>query len=80
MKDIAFTARAAKQRAKLGAAIRARIDAKLDRFARTGQGDLKRLTGRDGTRLRIGDWRVIFYEEGNTIDVVPIGHRSEIYD
>lgn len=80
MKVIAFTARAAKQRAKLGAAIRARIDAKLDGFARTGQGDLKRLSGRDGTRLRIGDWRVIFYEEGNTVVVVAIGHRSEIYD
>jgi mRNA interferase RelE/StbE len=36
--------------------------------------------GRDGIRLRIGDWRVIFYEESTRIVVVAVGHRREIYD
>jgi len=80
MKAIAYTGIAARQRAKLDAKVRARIDAKLDAYARSGQGDLKRLTGRDGARLRVGDWRVIFYEEGGTIVVAAVGHRREIYD
>jgi len=80
MKAIAYTGVAARQRAKLDAKVRARIDVKLDAYARSGQGDVKRLTGRDGARLRVGDWRVIFYEEGGTITVVAVGHRREIYD
>jgi mRNA interferase RelE/StbE len=80
MKAIVFTAAAAKQRAKLDAKIRARIDGKLDALAATGQGDVKRLSGRDGARLRVGDWRVIFYEERGTIVVVAVGHRREVYE
>ena len=80
MKAIAYTGVAARQRAKLDAKVRARIDTKLDAYARSGQGDVKRLTGRDGARLRVGDWRVIFYEEGGTIIVAAVGHRREIYD
>jgi mRNA interferase RelE/StbE len=41
---------------------------------------VKRLTGRDGARLRVGDWRVIFYEENGRVIVAAIGHRREIYD
>ena len=42
--------------------------------------NVRTLQGRDGIRLRVGDWRVIFYEEGETIGVVAVGHRREIYD
>ena len=80
MKAIAYTGVAARQRAKLDAKVRGRIDAKLESFARSGQGDVKRLSGREGARLRVGDWRVIFYEEDGTIVVTAIGHRREIYD
>jgi mRNA interferase RelE/StbE len=65
---------------KLSASIRLRIDSRLESFAKTGHGDVKRLKGRDGARLRIGNWRVIFYEENNQIVVVAVGHRREIYD
>jgi mRNA interferase RelE/StbE len=41
---------------------------------------VKRLKGRDGARLRVGDWRIIFYTEGNTLVVVAVGHRREIYE
>jgi mRNA interferase RelE/StbE len=30
-------------------------------------------------RLRVGDWRVVFYEEGDAIVVVAVGHRRDIY-
>ena len=80
MKPIVFTATSACQWAKLSPDVRDRIDRRLNEFAATGHGDLKRLKGRDGMRLRVGDWRVIFYEEQGTIVVAGVGHRREIYD
>ena len=80
MKPIAFTPASTRQWVKLSAQVRQRIDARLAEFAASGKGDVKRLKGRQGSRLRVGDWRVIFYEEGSTIIVVAVGHRREIYD
>ncbi len=80
MKPIAFTATSARQWANLSPDVRRRIDARLIEFATTGHGDVKRLKGRAGTRLRVGDWRVIFYEDQGTIVVAAVGHRREIYD
>jgi len=80
MRRIAFTARAGREWVKLSPDIRRRIDQRLTEFAATGHGDVKRLKGRDGMRLRIGDWRVIFYEDQEAIVVAAVGHRREIYD
>jgi mRNA interferase RelE/StbE len=77
---IAFSAAAARQWLKLSADVRRRLDIKLSSFAQTGRGDVKRLKGRAGARLRVGDWRVVFYVEGDTIVVTAVGHRREIYD
>jgi mRNA interferase RelE/StbE len=79
MKEIAFMAVALRQWTKLTPVVRERIKSKLDTFAATGSGDVKRLKGRDGCRLRIGDWRVIFIN-GATVIVVAVGDRREIYD
>jgi len=78
--EIVFTSAATRQWLNLSADVRQRIDAKLVEFARTGQGNVKRLKGRAGARLRVGDWRVVFYIERNTIIVAAVGHRREIYD
>jgi mRNA interferase RelE/StbE len=80
MKPIVFTAASARQWAKLSSDVRRRIDARLTEFAATGHGDVKRLKGRDGSRLRVGDWRVIFYEDQGAIVIAAVGHRREIYD
>ena len=80
MKDISFTATATRQWLKLSADIRKRIDAKLTVYATNGSGDVKRLKGRAGCRLRIGDWRVIFIEEKASIIIVAVGNRRDIYD
>jgi mRNA interferase RelE/StbE len=80
VKSIAFTPAAARQWAKLSGDIRRRIDVRLTEFATSGKGDVKRLKGRAGSRLRIGDWRVIMDERSETIIVVAVGHRREIYD
>jgi mRNA interferase RelE/StbE len=80
MKPIVFTATSARQWAKLSSDVRRRIDARLTEFAMTGHGDVKRLKGRVGSWLRVGDWRMIFYEDQGTIVVAAVGHRREIYD
>lgn len=42
----------------------------------------KKLTGRPGYRIRIGDYRVIYLIEDSEVKVfvIDIGHRKEIYD
>jgi mRNA interferase RelE/StbE len=80
MKKIVFTPAGTRQWIKLTADVRRRIDRRLMEFAESGKGDVKRLRGRDGARLRIGDWRLIFYETADEIVVVAVGHRREIYD
>jgi mRNA interferase RelE/StbE len=45
-------------------------------YAATGAGDVKKLGGREGYRLRIGSYRVIFAEDRVTILAVHIGRRA----
>jgi mRNA interferase RelE/StbE len=42
----------------------------------------KKLTGRMGYRIRVGDYRVIYLIEDRDVKVfvIDIGHRKEIYD
>jgi mRNA interferase RelE/StbE len=42
----------------------------------TGRGDVKPLQGRDGYRLRIGSYRVVFDEDAITILAIYIGRRT----
>lgn len=41
----------------------------------------KKLTGRDGWRIRVGDYRVIYEidDAGQTVTVLHVGHRRDIY-
>lgn len=57
-----------------------RIVAKIERYAATGAGDVKRLVGSSASRLRIGDFRVIFEESETEILVTKIGMRGDVYD
>jgi mRNA interferase RelE/StbE len=79
VKTVTWTHDARRALRNLPPNIRADIEAKLERFARTGAGDVKRLKGRAGARLRVGDWRVIFIETTTTVEVRAVGHRREIY-
>ena len=38
------------------------------------------LKGREGLRLRVGDWRVIMDDRGNVLAILDIGPRGGIYD
>jgi mRNA interferase RelE/StbE len=55
---------------------RERVEDGLHRYAMTGQGEVKALQGRNGYRLRMGSYRVIFDEDATTILAICMGRRS----
>lgn len=80
MRTVSYTIGATRQLRKLPTDVRERVIDKLHRYAETGAGDVKALTGQPGARLRIGDYRVIFVETTEAISVRAVGHRREIYE
>lgn len=59
-----------------------RITTKVEQYSRdpaSQAGNVKKLQGRPGYRLRVGDWRVIFDEDDNIIDIEEIASRGSIY-
>ena len=61
-RQVCWSNRAEKDLECLDRKTQQRIVAAVDRFAQTGQGDVKRLQGmkEEIFRLRVGDWRVLF--------------------
>jgi len=43
------------------------------------RGDVKKMQGEDGFRLRVGDFRVIYDEQGHILYIIRIGNRGEFY-
>ena len=76
MKTIVFTHAAARDFDELPAEPRAAVSGALIEYATTGRGDIKRLKGRDGFRLRVGRYRVLFDENKTTILAIYIGKRE----
>ena len=58
-----------------------RILNSLARYIATGEGDVKRLRDVEPPqfRLRVGDYRVRFHDLGDSILVLAVGHRREVY-
>ena len=81
MKKIVITPQAKIDVRRIDRETAMRILAALDRFARTSEGDIKKLQGDSGElRLRVGDYRVRFNEEPpGTLLVHAVLHRSEAY-
>ena len=76
MKTIVFTSAAARQLDALADEIGEQVLGDLSRYAVTGQGDVKRLNGRNGYRLRSGRYRVLFDEDQTTVLAVYVGKRE----
>jgi mRNA interferase RelE/StbE len=76
VKTIILSLSAAKDLDALARDARGQVVAGLRRYAMTGHGDVKALEGRDGYRLRVGDYRVIFEEDAATILAIYIGRRT----
>ncbi len=61
----------------------ATIRAKIDQYARDPKSlanNVVKLQGREGYRLRVGDWRVIFGDDGAVLAILHIGPRGGVYD
>lgn len=76
VKTVIFTAAAAKQLDALPPPVAADIEEALALYAVAGRGDVKRLQSRNGYRLRVGRYRVIFGDDGATVLAIYIGKRE----
>jgi len=57
-----------------------RVFSALDRFAESGQGEVKSLELREELRLRIGDYRLFFVcPDADTLEIRRVLHRREAY-
>jgi mRNA interferase RelE/StbE len=76
VKTVVLTSAAAKQLDALPTTVAADIETALALYAVAGLGDVKRLHGRDGYRLRVGRYRIIFGDDGMTVLAITIGKRD----
>ena len=69
---------------RLDPPVRKRVITALEQLARSGPkaGELVRLKGRSGSRLRVGDWRVVIeLDRGSqTIEVKRVLPRGRAYE
>ena len=77
---VQFKPRAIKDIESLTSKLQLRIIKKIEEMSDNLKGDVKHLT--DSTpefRLRVGDYRVLFEIEGETMIIYRIRHRREAY-
>lgn len=82
MKPVTYTRAAIKVLKKLPRNTADLIVAKVEQYAvdpASLANNVTALKGRDGIRLRVGDWRVIM-DDGVVLAVLEIGPRGGIYD
>lgn len=81
MRAIEWTGTAIADMAVLDRAIARRVKQTIERFAATGAGDTKRLTGYEPPqfRLRIGNYRVRFRFERETMQILRVLPRDQVY-
>jgi len=78
--DVRFKPRAIKDIEGLPSRIEGRVLARIEEMSDDLKGDVKRLTNfTPEYRLRVGDFRVLFEIEGETIIIYRVRHRREAY-
>jgi mRNA interferase RelE/StbE len=61
--------------------VAAQVIRKISRLESGLTGNIKRLRQADfGYRLRMGDYRILFDVEDDTIVIQKIGHRKDVYE
>jgi len=73
---IVLSSRAAKQLNRMNEPLKGRIKMAISMLP---QGDIKKLEGRQGFRLRVGGFRVLFGMQHDTIVVTDILPRGQAY-
>lgn len=76
-----FTLKAKAQLRAIDRNVALQILEAIDRFGKTGSGDAKPLHGewQGCYRLRVGEWRVIYRPLADGLEVLAVGHRSNVY-
>jgi mRNA interferase RelE/StbE len=79
--EVAFSPGAWRKWRRLPAAVQRRLKEKLLRYSRDPLVYAVKLTDQSigQYRLRIGDYRIVFDLERETLFVLAVGHRKEIY-
>jgi mRNA interferase RelE/StbE len=83
MRAISYTRQALKALRRMPADTAQRIIAKIEQYAQepeTQANNVTALKGREGLRLRVGDWRVIMNDDGVVLAVLEIGPRGSVYE
>ena len=79
---VAYTKAALRTLKRIPANEAQRIQEKIEAYAAdpaSQANNVVKLQGRDGYRLRVGDWRVIFDSDGTVMAILAIGPRGDIY-
>ena len=82
MKEVTYTRAAIRVLRRMPANVAARIEAKVSAYAADPAALANNVTamkGREGVRLRVGDWRIIMHD-GVVLTILDIGPRGGIYD
>lgn len=83
MKQVSYTKAAIRVLRRMPTNTAKLIRTKIEAYATdpaSQANNVKALKGREGIRLRVGDWRVIMDDQGNVLAVLEIGPRGGIYD
>jgi len=79
--QVEYTPFAVENLRALPKAVAAQIIKKISRLEDGLTGNIKRLRQADfGYRLRMGDYRILFDVEDDTIVIHKIGHRKDVYE
>jgi len=76
--NITYSKAAAKFLRKQDRATQGRIIYAIEKIP-LGYGDIVKLQGTDGYRLRVGSFRVIYDTYGNILDIIDINNRGQVY-
>lgn len=84
MKQISYSREATKTLIKMPANTAKLIRSKIEQYAAEPaslSNNIKALKGGEGLmRLRVGDWRVIFTEDGRILEIIKIAPRGGAYE
>jgi mRNA interferase RelE/StbE len=82
MKKVVYKVAALKALDRLPPKQSRRIRSKIEAYAADPASlanNVLKLAGRNEYRLRVGDWRILFVESADTIDVLVIAPRGGVY-
>lgn len=81
-RTVIYSKQAAKKLGRMPASEADRLRKKIVQYAEDPASlanNVKKLEGVEYYRLRVGDWRVIFREDGFIVDVIKVAARGEAY-